>query len=456
MTDQQREDTIGMSVGGEPVTPTLTRLAAESVRFENAYNACPLCVPARTALATGVAPLNSGMFLNDLKGDNAPNLPTIHKMLHDAGYEIAHIGVNHITVQPPLKNALNFAAWQDDDTYAQYAKDNNIKIERNEQDVTIVDELCNGEYLKRPYSNANVTTWQYDLNHFKDVWFCNRAIDFINQKHTKPFALFVCLWAPHPPLKVPEEYLKMFPAQNFTLPQNTEKQAQGQPKNRKKGAAMQLGSVPPKNGWAEAWSAHCALTRLCDDRLSLLLKALKDNDLAENTLTVVTTDHGEQLGQHGMYQKMEMYEPAVRVPAIFNVPKTTPKSYKTPISHLDFVPTVLDLLNINSDKYALEGRSHLQSIENLIEPKEQDVFSVYCGNHSPGDMRRMVVRNKWKYVYDGIEAELYNLENDSLEMINLAYQTEYSDICQSLHNALENKWKNTYDTVCYEKGETDG
>ncbi|MEG1568767.1 MAG: sulfatase-like hydrolase/transferase [Oscillospiraceae bacterium] len=448
MTDQQRADTVDMCINNVPVAPMRTKLSKDGAWFKTAYDACPLCVPARTALATGKEPLRSGMFLNDLKGETAPKLPTLHKMLYDAGYEVAHMGVNHITVCPPLKTSLPFAAWEDDDSYAEYAKNRGISIERTDADVTIVDELCGGEYKKRPYSNANVTLWQYPTEDFKDVWFCDNALRFINAPHEKPFALFVCLWAPHPPLKVPQEYLNMFPPESFSLPHNTGKEADGQPQNRHKGAAMQLGNHPPKEGWQEAWSAHCALTRLCDDQLARIVDAVNANGIADSTLMVCTTDHGEQLGQHGMYQKMEMYESAVRVPCVFNVPNVAAKAYDTAISHLDFVPTVLDLLDIPFTT-ELDGTSLAKSIINGEEPMEKDIFSVYCGNHMLGDMRRMIVRGEYKYIFDGEEKELYNLKTDAFEMCNLAGKAEYADICNTMHQALCKHFENTYDTVKY-------
>ena len=94
MTDQQRADTLGMMSGNTEITPALNQLARESTVFERAYNTCPLCVPARTALATGMNPIKNGMQLNDLPGKYARDNETIHQMFYKAGYEVAHVGVN--------------------------------------------------------------------------------------------------------------------------------------------------------------------------------------------------------------------------------------------------------------------------------------------------------------------------------------------------------------------------
>lgn len=451
MTDQQRADTINMNVNGVSVTPALTALSKISTDFKTAYNACPLCVPARTALATGIEPLTSKMFLNSLNSKTAPNIPTIHKMLYDNGYEVGHIGVNHITVFPPLEETLPFSVWESDETYAAYSKRKGLDISRKKEEITIVNELCDGEYKKRPYSNAFVSPWQHDIKYFKDVYYANKAVEYLQKPHKKPFALFVYLWAPHPPLKVPQKYLDMFPENKITLPEGTMQLAQGQPASRKTGAPMQLAQGLTESDWRRAWGAHCALTRLCDDQLAKVLDTLDETSLSDNTLVVFTTDHGEHLGQHQMYQKMEMYESAVRVPAIFKMPHTAPKSYTTAISHIDFVPTVLDLLKVPYGK--LDGVSHAKSILSYSEPLKRDIFSIYCGNHQIGDCRRMIVRDNYKYIFDGTDEELYDLKNDSAEMDNLAVKHEFLPLCKQLYSALV-KHFNKNDFLNYGKGNT--
>lgn len=451
MTDQQRADIIGMSVCGKEVTPNLNQLAKKSTVFERAYDACPLCVPARTALATGLNPLKSGMMLNDLPGIYAREHVTLHQRLSQQGYEVAHVGVNHISVKPPLKEAVPFAAWACDHTYGDFAAKKGLDISRSEEDSVLVDELAEGRYEKHRYSNARVSLWPYELPDFKDVWFADQAIQYLKQEHEKPFALFLAMWAPHPPLMVPELYWNRFKDAKLQIPEHVGEPAQGEPPLRRLGAAAGLGKYPPEHGWEEGFQAHAALSNLCDDQIGKVLAALKEAGLSDSTMIVFTTDHGEQMGQHGMYQKMEMYEPAVRVPAIFHTPGAQPKRFQTPISHLDFVPTILDVLGVDGDIEKLEGQSLKDSIENGVCPGERDIFSVYCGNHKFGDQRRMIVRGWYKYVYDGVCGELYDLEKDPLEMKNLCGQEEYREIQHSLHNRLKEWALKNGDTHCFQE-----
>ncbi len=435
MTDQQRHDTLFTKVGDQEVTPTWNKLAGEGTYFSHAYTSCPLCVPARTSLATGMNPLRTGMVLNDLPGKLAKNHQSLHRMLFEAGYEVAHIGVNHISLDPKLEQSLPFAAWEDDHTYEAFATEKGLSCKADPSQRSEVNELCDDTYEIRMYSNNRVRPFTEDLSLFKDVWFTDKALAFIRQEHAKPFALFVCLWAPHPPLVVPPSYQSLFKPDDITLPQTIAKPTDREPDNRRLGAARQLGVNTPSSVWKETWAAHYALTRLCDDQLNRMVQALEQKALLDDTLLVCTADHGEQLGEHAMYQKMEMYESAVRVPAVLHMSGATTSKQSIPISHLDFVPTILDLLDIPYGQ-SFEGSSLARTIKQGTPPGKKPVFAVYNGNHAFGDIRRMVVHEGWKYVWDGKEAELFHLDEDPSESINLSRIHEYEDREQELHNML--------------------
>ena len=450
MTDQQRFDTLGTIVGSETVTPTWNLLASQGTYFERSYTSCPLCVPARTSLATGKNPLKTGMLLNDLDGKLAKNHKTLHHMLHEAGYEVAHIGVNHISINPSLATSIPFSAWEDDQSYENYAKNEGISIKPHETQRSEILELCDGVYESRMYSNAQVSLYSHNLSHFKDVWFTDKAIDFLSEQREKPFALFVCLWAPHPPLVVPKSYLNLFPIDAITLPETVGIPPKTAPKSREKGASNQLGSLADKTKWKEAWAAHYALCRLCDDQLSRIVSHLQNTGLFDDTLMVLTVDHGEQLGEHGNYQKMEMYESAVRVPVVIHDSKAPASSHNEAISHLDIVPTILDLLNISTSSN-FEGASLASCVLEGTEPKSKPIFSVYNGNHAFGDIRRMIVYKNFKYVFDGEEGELFDLANDPKEITNLYANPLYHKKQQLLHQMLKTWAVSQGDWIQYEK-----
>ena len=168
----------------------------------------------------------------------------------------------------------------------------------------------------------------------------------------------------------------MFRDEEIILPSGTGIPSEGEPEGREEeGAAAQLGNYPPESGWKQGWHAHLALSRLCDDQIGRICNALKETGLDENTMLVFTTDHGEHMGQHYcMYQKMEMYEPAVcSVPAVFHLPgqtKEQARRMKTAISHMDFVPTLADLFDLRLPRNDLDGISLRESLEKGVEQKQ--------------------------------------------------------------------------------------
>ena len=165
-------------------------------------------------------------------------------------------------------------------------------------------------------------------------------------------------------------------------------------------------------------------------------------------MLVFTTNHGEHMGQHSMYQKMEMSEPAVRVPAVFHLRKGKAKEQarrmKTAISHMDFVPTLADLFDL-STRNDLDGITLRESLEKGTEPEARDIFGGYFGNHQFGDMRRMVVSGSYKYIYDNKEEELYDLEADPWEQKNLCLNEGYKEIASEMHQKLEKRAKEQKD-----------
>ncbi|HOJ10310.1 MAG TPA: sulfatase-like hydrolase/transferase [Clostridiales bacterium] len=440
MTDHQRRDSIGMVQDNGEVSPNLNRLAEQSAVFTRAYNTCPLCVPARTALATGKYPTKNGVVFNDVKGLRAGNHKTIHQYLEEAGYTVGHVGVNHIQVKPSLKDRMHFDMWIDDNDYAEYVKELDINIRRTEYFEKQVMEFQDDKYVEKKYSNAMTSIWPHPEKYFKDNYFSGKAIEFIQKEHENPFALFVYFWAPHPPLTVPEPYASMFNPDNLQLPGNIGIAAKGEPANRRRGIAAQLAEGLTLEQWRKVWAAHLGLLNLVDAAIGRIFQELEKNGKMDSTLIVFTSDHGDHLGQHNMYQKMEMYEQAINVPFIVKSPNFLTERtginrhiIDTPVSHLDILPTILDMtgLSIPCD---LDGISLADPITRGVAPEERNLFCQYSGNPTVGDIRRAVISRRYKYVYDLRDsAELYDLEKDPLEMDNLAGKASYAEIISKMH-----------------------
>jgi arylsulfatase A-like enzyme len=446
-TDHQRADSIGMVQCGTEVTPHLNRLAQSSITFSRAYNVCPLCVPARTALATGTYPTKNGVVLN--KTQTSQGYPTMHQYLHDSGYTLGHAGVNHVCVSPALQEAVLFEKWLGVPEYKQYfsqtAKPEHANVGQLGSFSTKVREFREGSYVPTSYSNSNTAVWFNEpVDRFMDMYFSNEAVSFIEeqaanrQEGAPPWALFVNLWAPHPPLVVPEPYSTLFAPDQLTLPPNVGVTAAREPAGRRQSVPAQLAEGVTIEQWRKAWSAHLQLTYLADECVGRILAALDNAGFTDDTVVLFTSDHGDHLGQHRMYQKMEMYEQAVRVPLLLRLPGTAPKVVDRPVSHLDVFPTLLTCAGIPvpADADGVPLQEYMNGT--TAHGADRAVFSQYSGNPAVGDIRRAIITQRFKYVYTpGEEGELYVLQADPLEMTNVATEREYGPVRLELHRRLK-------------------
>ena len=432
-TDHQRADSIGAVQAGVEVTPNLNRLAAEGTHFQRAYTTCPLCVPARTAIATGQYPTRNGVVYNDWRGARAGDHKPLHQYLAEAGYEVGHIGVAHIRVAPTLRERVDFSRWASNAEYSQFIDEKGIDdrstdLNRFKRAIT---ENQEGERTPVSYSNTETAVWPHPEEFFLDSFYGQQAVEFLEQKRNKPFALFVYLWAPHPPLRLPEPYSSLFDPANIDLPPNVDQPAAGEPASRRRGIAAQLAEGLSMEAWRRVWAAHLGLTHLADAVVGRILSTLNVSGCRDETLVLFTTDHGDHLGQHRMYQKMEMYEQAIRIPLILSGPAIEAQTCAVPVSHLDLMPTLLDRFGLESPD-PLDGISLLPFLEAGTPLPERSIFSQYSGNPVVGDLRRAVITRRHKYVYDPDDSpELYDLERDPLEMRNIA--AEEPDITSQLH-----------------------
>lgn len=448
MTDHQRNDGIGMVQCGREVTPNLNRLVEEGIRFERAYNVCPLCVPARTALATGVYPTENGVVYNDLKGGAAERYLPIHKVLQNAGYRVGHVGVDHIRTTPLMRDqGLDFFVNESD--YQTWAAEQGVVTKRSEKQITYVREEIDGVYEEKVYSGHQVLLWEAPIEQFKDYYFKERALEFLREKQEEPFALFVYLWAPHPPLKVPEPYYSMYDPNQLVLPDNVGIAAQGEPELRRKGVPAQLADGVSMDEWRKAWAAHMGLTTMADQFFGEITAELKKQGIYDDTCILYTSDHGENLGQHKMYQKMEMYEEAVHVPFVIKMPNGGHGTVEEVISHLDIYPTFCELAGIEAaDK---DGNSLIPIIKDGKGEEDRMVYAQYSGNPGYGTIRRAAISKRYKYVYDSNrEHELYDLEKDPMEMNNAAGQEEYREIVRKMYAACREYHENRNDYFRWE------
>jgi len=441
ITDQQRWD--AMSCAGNTVlkTPNLDKLASEGARFTSFYSACPVCVPARTAIFTGHS-IESNHVLNnnDVGLENEPSYLSFDQVLLRNGYQ----GEYHGKFHSPYKLALDYtqpvrwlngkrpagckADLSEAEAYKAYLAEHVPK--RPLQPGELVQRF--GVYLPIPldenYHHTNTakssegeaygrleTPPEYSLTAFTAA----AGLAALDRLKAGPFTLTISLDPPHPPMMVSEPYYSLYPPEHIPVPisiNDPRTNSPYRPNQRENSGAYRN----PAN-IQQMTSIYYGMVTEVDDWVGKILKRLAELGLADNTLVIFTSDHGEMLGDHGMHSKNIFYEGSVHVPLLLRLPGVIPagKVIPTPSSQLDLFPTILDYCG--QPGAASEGGSLRPFIAGQESGQGRVVVSEWNSQAVPGFM---IFDGRWKLMY-GLTAEapsldaLYDLKNDPHELNNL-------------------------------------
>ena len=446
MTDQHRLDTLAAYGDSQCHTPHLDALAQNSVIFDRHITACPLCVPTRTALATGYYPHHSGAMINTWipeerpYGTLKPEYTTVYERLIDAGYDLAHIGVQHITSDPPLSDRCNGATFIGGAEHNAYLADHGFQADKLWDYRAPCPEFINGQMVSDYYTSAHAGRHPLPLEHFYDTFLADHAVRAIDTATDKgPLALACNFWAPHPPLAVPQPFDTLYDPDAIDLPANVGVRYEGQPACQLINLPGFMGATVDMDGWRRAWAAYLGLVTMVDQCIGRVIEALRRNGLWDDALVIFTADHGEMLGSHRMFQKMCMYDEAIRVPMFVKPPASQPGQAGTRrsqlTSHVDLAATICDYANITADPG--DGQS-IQPI--VVQPDRSGRDAVFCefnGNAGRSHFQRAVITETHKYIHNaGDRPELYEMGKDPLETQNLAGQPAHADTESHLRSQL--------------------
>lgn len=330
LTDEWRAQAT--SYNGDPnvTTPVLDQFAAQSVSFDTAVSGTPVCSPYRGSLLTGQYPLTNGLYVNDVPLE--PKGPTMGEVFTRAGYRTGYIGKWHVYGSPGGKNERRL-------DYIPPEK-------RFGFDYWKACE-CTHEYNQSIYyegKDAQPKTWPgYDaMSQSED------ACGFLEKqaKGRDPFCLVLSLGPPHFPLHTaPAPYQAMYKTRAIALRDNV-------PEEKRAEAIAGL----------RGYYAHMAAL---DDCLSKLLETLERTRLAEDTIVVFTSDHGDMMQSQGLTTKLYPWDESIRVPFLVRYPRklgTVGKRVKTPVNAPDILPTLLGLCEVKIPD-SVEGTNHAPLLE---------------------------------------------------------------------------------------------
>ena len=421
-SDEHRRDALGCYGHSLVKTPHLDYLASRGAKFKNAYTPSPICVPARAALATGEYVHKTRCWSNAQAYMGEP-LSWGHQ-LQSQGYPVESIGKLHY-------RGKDFNNGFDQEHLPIYIKNGKGWIKgllRNHESVLDCSSYAN----EIGPGDDSYTEFDTGVTQRACQWLENRS----KMNSDKPWTLFVSWLRPHYPLICPKEFYQMYPIANMDKARFT--------------TSEELSSHPVvctlKNNFNYddyfddesrqiARASYYGLCSFLDYQVGQVLKALEKTGQLENTLIIYTSDHGDHNGDRRMWTKMSLYEESTGIPLIISGPGIPHnKTVNTNCSLVDIRPTIMSATGASEDQKQRPG----MDLTSLITQPDFDrsVISEYHDGGSPTGMF-MLKTEKWKYnYYPGFPIELYDMENDSDEVNNLAYSDEYLSVVDQCHKKM--------------------
>ncbi|MBT6273592.1 MAG: choline-sulfatase [Chromatiales bacterium] len=422
-------------------TPHLDMLAADGFWFENAYCNYPLCAPARFSLMSGRLPSAIGAY--DNAAEFPASIPTVAHYLRANGYYTCLSGKMHFVGPDQLHG------FEDRLTTEIYPADFDWtpRVSYDEgADDTAKDQPDPGVSGVETVADARAVARSMQLDYDEDV--AHRAIGQIYElrRHDngQPFFLTVSFTQPHDPYVVTRRYWDRYAGSDINAPR-VEPLALDALDPHSLGLHFHYGldrfSVDPATA-RRARHGYYAMMSYIDDRVGDILGALSEAGYADDTLVIFTSDHGDMMGERGMWFKKTLFEQAVRVPMIVRHPHCAVRGCKkTPVSLVDLLPTCLGAAGgTRSDLLTeVEGEDLLQ----LAEDQTADTRSVYV-EHLDGATRAprvMVRKGAYKYVYsDAYPPQLFDVVADPEQLVNLAGQEAHAVTERGLLEEVTQRW----------------
>src|SRR6516225_336535 len=462
LPDQQRADTLACYGGVKVHAPNLNKLASESVIFERTYVTHPVCTPSRSSLMTGTWPHINGCTHNSVPLDR--RFRVFPELMQDQDYRTAYIGKWHLGEDGPV--GRGFEHYISTDGHGDYS---NFLISNS-----ITPDKANGRFSEIAISNLPI-----ELSRPKFLE--KHACDFIEKHQRDPFILVVAFVEPHSPYNGPlndanpldqvelDATAALPETESIPLRYRLMREWQGaEALLDRERLPMQLFFGITPDEYRSIKQRYLGLVTLVDQSIGAILGCLERCGLTEHTIVVHTSDHGDSLGAHHLFGKETMFEEAARVPWLIRLPgQTRQKMISHPVSHIDFVPTLLDLLG-QSNHPQCAGGSLLPLMTgvnasgyNEGDARPRNVFLEWAPNRTKITKgtklarRRMIKRaveestrtvvtpDGWKLcLRDKDSNELYNLQDDPFETRNLYSDAQYASVVSRLSAEIY-RWQET-------------
>ncbi|MFM8549569.1 MAG: sulfatase [Verrucomicrobiota bacterium] len=446
--------------GGPALTPNIDALARTGVRFDRAYCQYALCNPSRTSFLTGLRPDTTGVYDNAKEFRKViPDMVTMPQLFKNNGYSVARIGkLYHYGVPKEIgTDGLDDPqSWEkvwnprgrdcdDEDKIFSIgvgAGSSADKAKGNMGQILVGSGNYGGtlSWLAADGTDAEQTDGKISA----------QAISFLQQKRSQPFFLAVGFFRPHTPYVAPKSYFRNYPKDKVELVPDPSADRASKPQVALSNTAVANYGMT-EDTQRTAKQAYLASMTFMDTQFGLVLAELKRQGLDQNTVVVFISDHGYNLGEHGLWQKRSLYEDSARVPLIIRDPgnPANGRSTKRVAELVDLYPTVADLCDLTPDKRA-QGKSlrpvlaNPESVWSHAAYTQVDFGAINAGGKKKAatperKVGRSVRTERYRYTEwnEGrLGVELYDHDADPKELKNLAADPAYASIVSSLKATL--------------------
>ena len=424
MSDEHQARAMGCAGHSVAQTPHLDALAARGLLFTDAYTPSPICVPARAAFATGRYVHRTRLWDNAMPYDGS--IPGWGHALQEAGVAVESIGKLH------YRSPEDPAGFDTEHIPMMVAGGVGMvwaSIRGEDERVRGTGRML-GDYIGP--GTSKYTDYDAAVVDRTKNWLRDRATGHDGRR----WCLFVGLVAPHFPLVVPQAFYDLYPTDS--LPAAKLRPADGyrrHPWVEKQNAFMDSESrFRDEQERLSAIAAYFGLCSWLDHNIGQILATLDEAGLADDTVVVYTSDHGDNVGARGLWGKSSLYQESVAVPLIIAGPGVAAGTCETPVSLLDLSKTIADQFDCPLD--GAEGTRPLTQIASEPADRSRTVFSEY---HAAGAVSGafMLRKGQWKYHhYIGYPPELFDLAADPEELEDLADDPAHAAICQDMHAEL--------------------
>ena len=411
---------------GHPLTKTLnlSRLAAEGVVFENAYSTSPLCSPARATVMNGLLPSRTGVYDNAAEFPSA--IPTWAHYLRAQGYRTCLSGKMHF-VGPDQLHGLEERLTTD--IYPAdfgWTPDWRLRQER-------IDWWYHNMTSVLQPGIAEITN---QLEFDDDVAFqaVRKIYDHARFDSDKPLALMVSFTHPHDPYAARKKFWDMYQDEAIDLPKT-----KAMPRGHLDAHSQRLYDVSAMQDYTvteadirAARHGYYANISYVDSLIGHLLDALEAGGLLDNTVVVFTSDHGDFLGERGLWYKMSYLEPSAHVPMLIWGPQQfKPRRVAEPVSLADILPTLAELGGTTTLARKVDGHSLVPLLKGQKENTEATAWGEYLAEGAIAPMY-MIRRGNWKFIHTPTDPDqLFDLAADPEELENLAAKHPLARIFRS-------------------------